>query len=146
MNRKNKNKEQYNILLVDDNEGVRNAFAFFLKNLRNFIFEIEKAASGEAAVEMVKEDNFGFIFMDYSMPPGMSGPEAIKLIKKIKPGIKILGISSYTEAGVVEQMMNAGADGYLIKNFGKHEIPEAIKTVQAGGFYYSPEIKKLLDV
>ena len=132
--------------MVDDNERMRNALVFFLTILKNFIFEIEQADSGEAAVEIVKKNDYDFIFMDYSMSPGMSGPEAIKLIKKIKPGIKILGISSYAEVGVVEHMMNAGADGYLLKGLKMEVFTNALKTVQSGKIYYCPEIKQMLDV
>lgn len=145
MNKKNKNKEALKILIVDDNEYLRNSLQFFLQSLSNFIFDIDQAASGEAAVDMVKEKNFGFILMDYSMPPGITGPEAIKRIKKIKPEIKILGVSSFGESCLVEEMINAGANGFLKKNFNGHEILEAINIVRAGGVYYSPGIKEELD-
>lgn len=145
MNGNNKGKEPIKILIVDDNKFLRDSLQFFLESLSIFTFEIEQAGSGEAAVEMVKENNFNFILMDYNMPPGITGPEAIKLIKAIRPEVKILGFSNYTAASLVEDMINAGANGYLLKNFDKHEIAEAIKTVEAGAIYYSPSIKEKLD-
>ena len=145
MKKKNNNKEHLKILIVDDSEVLRDSLKCFLKILPDFIFDIDEADSGDAAVEMVKENNFDFILMDYSMPPGITGAEATKLIKEIKPEVKILGASSYAVIYLVEDMINAGANGYLIKPFERHEITEAIKTVQAGGIYYSPEIREKMD-
>ena len=51
--------------------------------------------------------------MDYNMPPGITRLEAIKLIKEIRPEVKILGVSNYAAASLVEDMINAGANGYL---------------------------------
>ena len=83
--------------------------------------------------------------MDYNMPPGISGPEAIRRILKIKPEIKILGLSNYEERALVEDMMTSGANGYLLKDIEKKELEEAIKTVLAGGIYYCKRIRKKLN-
>ncbi|HEY5461674.1 MAG TPA: response regulator transcription factor [Hanamia sp.] len=88
----------------------------------------------------VKENNFDLILMDYSMPPGISGTEAIKLIKKIKPTVKILGVSSHTENCVAEDMINAGANGYFVKDSDRQVMAEAIKAVLSGEVYFNKEI------
>lgn len=137
--------EPLKVLIVDDNDFLRDSFQSLLERFSNFNFEIQQAASGEAAVEMAQKNNFDFIFTDYNMRPGITGAEAIKLIKAIKPGVKIFGVSSFGEPWLVEDMMSAGASGFLVKNFNADEIAAAIKAVQEGGSYYSPGVKEELE-
>src|SRR5690242_14170221 len=137
--------EPLKVLIVDDNDFLRDSFQTLLERLSNFNFEIRQAASGEAAVEMAKKNNFYYIFTDQHMPPGKTRAEANKLIKEGKPWGKIFGVYQFSEPWLVEDMMRAGANGFLVKNFAATEIAVAIKAVQAGGSYYSRGVKEELE-
>lgn len=131
--------EQLKVLVVDDNELMRDCWQRFLKRIKDFIVQVQLADSGETAVEMVKENNFDLITMDYSMG-GISGSQAIKLIREINSDVTILGVSNHAAVVIAEDMVHAGANGYLLKDFNTAEFLAAIKTVREGRIYYSPEI------
>jgi len=144
---KMKTKETISLLIVEDNSMLRDSLKMLLESFeKTMIIKVQEADSGEAAIEKVKEKNFDIILMDNNMPPGISGPEATRRILKIKPEIKILGLSNYEERALVEEMMNAGANGYLLKDIEKKELIEAIKTVIAGGTYYCKRIRKKFNL
>ena len=142
-----KMKNEINLLVVEDNFLLRDSLKMLLESFKKtLIIKVHEADSGEAAIEKVKRKKIDIILMDYNMPPGISGPEAIRRILKIKPEIKILGLSNYEERALVEDMMTSGANGYLLKDIEKKELEEAIKTVLAGGIYYCKRIRKKLNL
>jgi DNA-binding NarL/FixJ family response regulator len=84
------------------------------------------------------------ILMDISLPD-MSGIDLCKVIKKNYPGIMVLALSTFNQGSYIKKMMESGASGYLLKNTGKEEIIEAIKTVAGGNIYLSFETGKELQ-
>ena len=66
----------------------------------------------------------------------MDGIEATKKIIELNPDMGIIGLSMYDEDELIVDMLEAGAKGYLIKNAGKEQITEAIKTVYNQDPYY----------
>jgi DNA-binding NarL/FixJ family response regulator len=81
------------------------------------------------------------ILMDINLPD-MSGIDLCKVIKKNYPGIMVLALSTFNQGSYIKKMMESGASGYLLKNTGKEEIIEAIKTVASGNIYLSFETGK----
>lgn len=87
------------VLLVDDDIGMRETLADILKELK---YEVASAGSGAEAVEKFRENSFKVVLMDVKMP-GMSGIEACKRIKAIKPETKMILITAYAlDSEVVE--------------------------------------------
>ncbi len=86
-------EEIINVLIVEDNDVLRETLSWLLKSSKIFDYNVMDVASGEEAVKRSIDHDFEIIIMDYRMPPGMSGLEATKQILKLKPEIKIL---SYT--------------------------------------------------
>jgi DNA-binding NarL/FixJ family response regulator len=77
--------------------------------------------------------------MDINMPV-LNGLEATKLIKKEKPEIKIIVVSMFCDAAIVNKMLKAGADAFINKDTGKSELLKAIDKVMKNEKYISPEI------
>jgi DNA-binding NarL/FixJ family response regulator len=126
------------IIIVDDHFIFRSG----LKELLSGLPEVEilgEAESGEQFLEMLDHMNPDIVFMDIKMP-GMNGIETTrKALEKI-PDLKILALSMFGESDYVEEMLQAGAMGYLLKNIGKADLVKAIENISEGRGYFSDEI------
>ncbi|HRF25642.1 MAG TPA: response regulator transcription factor, partial [Chitinophagaceae bacterium] len=72
--------------------------------------------------------------------PEISGIELTAKLKKQFPELKIIGMSTFNERSYIAQMIQNGADGFLIKSASKEEIEEAILTVMEGKLYLSADV------
>lgn len=136
------------ILIVDDHKIVRNGIRFTLEssNKPNFIAKIDEAATGYEAVQLCTVNLYDIIFMDINMPD-MDGIQACKEIIQVSQNKNIIAISMNDEEYQVRQMMEAGANGYLLKNTGPEILNAAISTVLKGGQYFSNEVAlKLMQI
>lgn len=84
------------------------------------------------------------ILMDVSMPDE-NGIELCKKVKKKYPKTKILGLSTYNQQSIIKDMLNSGANGYLLKNASKEELLEAIAAVINGEEYLCLEALESLN-
>lgn len=122
------------VILADDHELYRDGFSSMLKKQRD-IELLGEAKNGEELIKITRLLSPDIIVADIIMP-GINGIEATKVITKEFPHIGIIALSMSNENHLLVQMMEAGAQGYLLKNAHKDEISEAIKTVFKGGNYY----------
>jgi len=99
--------------------------------------------SGADLIEYLKTEIPDVILLDINMPD-MNGIEACKIIKKIYPSVKIIGLSMIAENNLIRLMLKNGADGYLHKNAGRSDIVQAIIDVSNGKRYLTREITDLL--
>jgi len=97
------------------------------------------ANNGEDLLHIVRLKRPNVVLTDIRMPK-MDGITATKLIKKEFPEIKVLAFTMFDQIDAVEQMVEAGASGYLLKNSSLTEVLEAIKTVKRGETYYDANI------
>jgi len=122
--------EKISVLLVDDHSLVRRGFRRILEDEPDITVAGE-ASSGEEAVRLAGELQPKVILMDCALP-GMSGLQAIRKILQDSPGILILMLSMHTEETWVNQALEAGACGYILKNAMDLELGTAIRRVVAG--------------
>jgi two-component system, NarL family, response regulator NreC len=130
--------EKKKIVIAEDHTILREG----LKALLSSNTELEvvgEAEDGREAVKLASELTPDLILMDLSMPR-MNGIEAIKEIKKRHPEIKILILTVYKTEEYVLASLQAGADGYILKEANHSEFLLAIKNVLMGKHYLSPEI------
>jgi DNA-binding NtrC family response regulator len=115
------------ILVIDDEPGIRDLFKYLLEPLGYRIFT---AVDGLEGVEMVKKDSFDIIFLDVYMPR-MKGPEALKIIKEMKPDqpVIIFSSSSDPEFRFEAEAKNLGAYTCFYKPAGIDEILAVIDEV-----------------
>jgi len=74
----------------------------------------------------------------------MNGAQASREIQKASPSTRVLVLSSYSDDGIVDDLLEAGAGGYLVKWAAATEVIKAIREVHAGNQYFSPDIAKRL--
>jgi len=97
------------------------------------------AEDGQAAIQQVNTLEPDLILMDLSMPR-MNGTEAIGAIKKRRPEIKIVALTVHKAEEYVRAALDAGADGYVLKDDSQQELLTAIRSVLMGNSYLSPGV------
>ena len=130
------------VMLVDDHTMVRRGLATFLKVFDDLELAGE-AASGEAAVELCAQFMPDVILMDLMMPD-MDGATATRLIRQQYPKVQVIALTSYKEEQVVQNALQAGAIGYLLKDVSADELARAIRAAHAGQATLSPEAVQAL--
>ncbi len=128
----------HQIVIVDDHFIFRNGLKDLLTEIPN-VNIIAEAESGEEFIDMLPSISPDIVFMDIKMP-GINGIETTKRALEIKPDLKILALSMFGENEYVEEMLQAGALGYLLKNIGKEELIKAIDNLAQEKGYFSDEI------
>lgn len=130
------------VLIADDHQLFREG----LMNLISSAPDIEvigEAKDGKEATEKVKTLNPDVVLIDIGMPL-MNGIEATRIIKKQQPGIKVIAVSMHSDRQFVKGILEAGADGYLLKNCTYRQLIEAIKSVVEGKKYLSEDITEMV--
>ena len=111
------------ILIVDDEEGVRESFKMILK-IKDF--EVDAYDSGESAVAALKKGIYSIAFVDYKLP-GMDGIEVLKKIKEADPDIEVVIVTAYASESSHANAITLGALEYLRKPFLMEEIYELVE-------------------
>lgn len=131
------------VFIVDDHPVV-------VEGLKAVIEKIEghevcgTAGNAVEAVNMLKSLMVDVMLLDINLPD-ISGIELCKKIRKEFPGIKVLGISTFSDRSYISRMIANGAQGYLIKNASAEEIKKAIASVMQGQLYMSLNIEHILN-
>jgi DNA-binding NarL/FixJ family response regulator len=122
------------LVIADDHEIFRDGFKLMLSKFPEIAL-VGEAGNGRELLELIEKENPDVILTDIKMPV-MDGIEATKKIVELYPDKGIIGLSMYDDDELIIEMLEAGAKGYLIKNAGKDQIIEAIKTVYNDEPYY----------
>lgn len=126
------------VFLVDDHELVRTGIRRLLEDERG-VKVVGEAESGEDALKWCRTNHADIILMDMNMP-GIGGLEATRKLLRFSPDAKIIILTIYTENPFPLKVMKAGAAGYLTKGAGASEMVNAIRAVNCGQRYISPNI------
>lgn len=97
------------------------------------------ANNGEALLEIIKKKRPSLVLTDIRMPK-LDGIELTKRIKKSYPDIKVLAFSMFDQTEAIQQMLNAGASGYILKNSPLNEVLNALRTIAKGDTYFDANI------
>jgi DNA-binding NarL/FixJ family response regulator len=130
------------IIIVEDNHAVREGFSLIINSISNY-YVVNSYDNAEDAIKNLKKDKPEIVIMDLELP-GMSGIEAISVIKKSNPSIEILVNTIYENSELVFQALCAGASGYITKNTNHTELLTAIKEVIQGGAPMTSNIAKMV--
>jgi DNA-binding NarL/FixJ family response regulator len=132
----------FDVLVVDDHAIIRDGLRKILADTDDLIVSGE-AASGQAALDKVRERNWDLLILDLSMP-GKSGLELLKLIKAERPHLPVLIFSMHSEEQYAVRAIRAGAAGYLSKEGDAELLLPAIRKVVSGGFFINSKVAELL--
>ncbi|MCU5517363.1 two-component system response regulator CasR [Bacillus wiedmannii] len=130
------------LLLVEDHHIVRRGLVFFLKTREEFEI-VGEAENGEEALTFIQKERPDVVLMDLSMPK-MDGIEATKRIKQYDKTIKILILSSFSEQDYVLPALEAGADGYQLKEVQPEQLVASIIAVHEGNANFHPKVTPAL--
>jgi len=131
-------KHSYRIIIVEDHTILREGLRSLLKEDENLQVTGE-AGDGRTAVRLVLSQKPDLVLMDLSMPK-MNGFEAIREIKKIEPDIKIIALTVHNTEEYILMTLQAGADGYVLKDATHDELLMAIRQVLSGKRFLSPSV------
>jgi DNA-binding NarL/FixJ family response regulator len=132
------------VVVVDDHTILREGVHSLL-SLESDISVVGEARDGVEAIELVDKADVDVVIMDMVMPR-MSGLEATREIKRRWPNVKVLVLSMYDDDEYVQQVIQAGASGYVLKRVATEDLVRAIREVHGGAsFLYPPIAAKLID-
>jgi NarL family two-component system response regulator LiaR len=130
------------VVVADDHDLLREGVSACLATFED-ITVIAEASSGEGAVEMAALHTPDVVVVDVVMP-GIGGLTAIRRIREAHPEMGILALSSYFERDRVQEALDAGADGYLVKSVDAESLAHAVRSVARGQGVFSPEVTRVL--
>jgi DNA-binding NarL/FixJ family response regulator len=130
------------VLLAEDHHIVREGFRSLLKHEKD-IDVVGEAETGREAVTMVKKLRPDVVVMDIAMPL-LNGLEATRQIRKDCPDTKVLILSAHSDDAYVDQVIELGGSGFLLKQASSHNLATAIREAQKGNTFYSPSVAKHL--
>jgi CheY-like chemotaxis protein len=123
------NTRRKNILVVDDEPGMRALFSFMLGAKG---YEVRTAGSGEEALQNVKLAPYDLVFLDVRMPY-MNGVEVLRALKQLRPSTPVVMMTGYAVEQLLNDAISAGARSYLRKPFTIEELMNSINGVLAAG-------------
>lgn len=132
-----------NILIADDHTIVREGIKLLLVETYPSAFIMDVANAESVLFELDKKE-WDVIICDISMPPGDSGLDALKKIRKLKPKIPVIILSMHSPSQYALRVMRAGAMGYLTKANATQDLIKAVDLVISGKKYLSPDVTNLL--
>jgi DNA-binding NarL/FixJ family response regulator len=134
--------KQITVLLAEDHTIVRQGLRLLVE-ADGDIGIVGEAKTGREAVQMNRELHPDVIVMDIAMPL-LNGIEATRQILKVFPATKILILSAHSDLEYIEQIVKAGASGFLIKQSSGDVLARAIRELHQGKTFFTPSIAKQL--
>jgi len=130
------------VVLADDHTVVREGFRALLK-LESDIEVVAEARTGREAVQLVKTLRPAVVVMDIAMPL-LNGIEATRQILEALPAARIVILSAHGDDAYVEELIQLGVAGYLVKQNSAASLAKAIREVHNGNTFFGPSISKIL--
>lgn len=125
------------IMLVEDHTIVREALRGMLENEPD-VRIVAEAGDGETALRLAREVTPEVAVVDISLP-GFDGIQTTRRLIAANTSIKVLALSTYRERRVIQQILDAGAAGYVVKSAAGAELRRGIRAVVEGRSYLCPE-------
>jgi two-component system invasion response regulator UvrY len=126
------------ILVVDDHTLVRDGLCRLIDG-ENDMQVVGQTGSGHEAVKLCKETKPNLVLLDYGLPD-LDGLETTRQIAELGLGIRILILTMHASEEYATRLIQAGANGFLIKAASTDELLAAVRKVADKGIYVSPSI------
>ena len=130
--------QKHTILVADDHSILREGLRALLSNTPD-LEVIGEAEDGQDTIKKVTQLQPHLVLIDLSMPI-INGTEAIRVIKQRHPEIKIIALTVHKSEEYVRATLDAGADGYVLKDDTGGDLLSSIRNVRNGGIHLSPGI------
>ena len=133
---------QLRILLADDHTVVRQGLRKVLEERPDWVV-VAEAGNGRDAVKQAEELTPDVAIIDVAMPL-LNGIEATRQIVKRSPATRILVLTMHSDEAYVNQILKAGATGYLLKDSADVDLIQAVAAVSQGKSFFSPAVARLM--
>lgn len=130
------------ILLCDDHKIMLDGLKSIFKTEKE-IESIATCQSAKEAIDILEKEQIDIALLDINMPE-INGIELTKKIRLEYPSTKVIILSMNNTLGSIQQALDAGAQGFILKNTDKKELMEGIRKVNQKGKYYSREVADIL--
>lgn len=134
---------QARILVVEDNKVMRQALGQYLEDQPDLTM-VAATETAEEALEYLDRSGVPDLVLADTRLPGMSGIDLVRRLQSIQPDLPCLMYSGHDETRYVEEALDAGAKGYLIKG-DPDQLSKAIEQVLAGNEYIDEKLINLLE-
>ena len=128
------------VVLVDCHRMVREALRGLLAAECDLAI-VGEAGDGRAALDLAARVDPDVLVLDVALPD-MDGPEVVRRLRASGCRARLLALSARGDKRCVQQMLQAGADGYVTKTAAAEELPRAIRALAAGQAFLSPEVAR----
>lgn len=128
------------VLLAEDHMIVREGFRKMLE-LEDDLEVVGEAQDGRQAIALARKFNPDVVLMDIAMPQ-LNGLEATRQLLKIRPAARVLMLSAHSDDAYVQNAIDSGAAGFLLKQTSAHEVCRAIREVHQGKTFFSSSIAR----
>jgi DNA-binding NarL/FixJ family response regulator len=134
------NKKKIKVVVFEDNAGIRDSLSLLLDNADGLEL---KAVFPDASrlIPRMEQSQPDVVLMDIQMP-GLSGIEAVQIIKEKFPQVQVMMQTVFDEDDKVFASLCAGASGYVLKNTEPARVIQAIHEVAQGGSFFTPAIAR----
>ena len=126
------------VLVADDHAIVRQGLRLLIDGEPDMVVAGE-AADGPFVLEQAQALKPDIVVMDISMPT-MNGLMATRALKRAQPNVAIVALTRHEEDTYVQDVLRAGASGYVLKHSPPQELLRAIRAIAAGGVYLDPAV------
>ena len=133
---------QLRILLADDHTVVRQGLRKVLEDRPDWVV-VAEAGNGREAVQKAEEMKPDVAILDVAMPL-LNGIEATRQIVKRSPATRVLVLTMHSDEAYVNQILKAGATGYLLKDSADVDLIQAVGAVSQGKSFFSPGVARLM--
>jgi NarL family two-component system response regulator LiaR len=140
----NETHQPIRVLLADDHAVVRQGIRRFLETSANILI-VAEASDGLEAIQLIRAHQPEVAVVDIQMP-GQSGIEVTRAIRAERLPVGVLILTAFDDPPYIKAVLQAGANGYVLKTAEAHEIVEAVLAVQEGQSVLGPGIaRKLME-
>lgn len=126
------------VIVAEDHATVREGLKLII-NAQSDMEVVADAEDGRTAIELAQKLQPDVALMDISMP-GLNGLKATAKLKECCPEVHVLAVTRHKDDGYLQQVLKAGASGYVLKQSPPAELLHAIRAVANGGKYLDPAL------
>jgi DNA-binding NarL/FixJ family response regulator len=130
------------IAIVEDHTAVREMLVEMLRTTGGYEI-VAESGDGLEAAEVLPRVKPDLLVLDVRLP-GLNGVDLLRRISRQLPNLRVLVFSGYENAGLVRDMLEAGAHGFVEKTAGLSEFRKGLEAVALGGSYFGPSIAAIL--
>lgn len=130
------------IIIADDHQIVIDGIKLMFST-EDDLTCVAEANNGQEVLDVLKEVEADVLVLDIDMPI-LNGIETSKQLQQSHPDLKIVALSMLSEVSLIKMILKYGAKGFLLKNAGKDEVLEAIRTIHRGKKYFSADVSEIV--